>query len=188
MKNFFASLFGSLAALIIFFGGCAFVGFVFLVAVAAVGQRRPMAVPQGSYLVFDLSANIQDAPPEFDGAIFGPLFGGERRTTLQLRTVTRAIRAAAKDGRIAGLLITGNLRPVNYGSGYGARWLLRLNHWDLHPVPWVEVYVGRRCKSVARGWTSGVALVALGLPLGTKVVALPAGGPGRSRPPGGYEW
>ena len=121
MKNFFASLFGSLVALIIFFGGCAFIGFVFLVAMAAMGQRRPAAVPQGSYLVFDLSANIQDAPPEFDGsAMFGPLFGGERMTTLQLRTVTHAIRAAANDSRIAGLLITGNLRPVNYGSGYGA--------------------------------------------------------------------
>jgi len=120
MKSFFASLFGTLVALIIFFCGCAFVGFVFLVAVAAMGQRQPAAVPQGSYLVFDLSANIKDAPPEFDGAMFGPLFGGERRTTLQLRTVTRAIRAAAKDSRIAGLLITGNLRPVNYGSGYGA--------------------------------------------------------------------
>jgi protease-4 len=121
MKNFFASLLGSLVALIVFFGGCAFLGFVLLMVMAAMGQRQPTLVPQGSYLVFDLSANIQDAPPEFDGgALFGPLFGGERMTTLQLRPVTRAIRAAAKDSRIAGLLITGNLRPVDYGSGYGA--------------------------------------------------------------------
>jgi protease-4 len=121
MKNFFASFLGSLAAVIVFFCGCAFVGFVFLMAMAAMGQRRPASVPQGSYLVFDLSANIQDAPPEFDGgAVLGPLFGGNRMTTLQLRSVTRAIREAAKDSRISGLLITGNLRPVNYGSGYGA--------------------------------------------------------------------
>ena len=45
---------------------------------------------------------------------------GERVTTLQLRTVTRAINAAAKDSRIGGLLITGNLRPADFGSGYGA--------------------------------------------------------------------
>ena len=120
MKNFFASLFGTLVGLIIFFCGCAFLGFCFLVVVASMGENRPAAVPQGSYLVFDLSANIQDAPPEFEGSVFGPLYGGNRKTTLQLRTVTRAIRAAAKDNRIAGLLITGNLRPVNYGSGYGA--------------------------------------------------------------------
>src|SRR5665811_1431219 len=103
MKNFFASLFGSLVALVIFFGGCAFLGFVVVVALAAVGQRHPTEVAQGSYLVFDLSANIQDAPAEFDGsAMFGQLFGGQRQTTLQLRTVTHAIRAAAKDHRIAG--------------------------------------------------------------------------------------
>jgi len=121
MKNFFASLFGSLVALVIFFGGCAFLGFVLVVALAAMGQRRPTEVAQGSYLVFDLSANIQDAPPEFDGsAMFGPLFGGQRLTTLQLRAVTHALRAAAKDHRIAGVLITGNLQPVDFGSGYGA--------------------------------------------------------------------
>ena len=120
MKNFFASLLGTLVALVIFFGAFAVLGFLFLVMMAALGQRQPAVVPQGSYLVFDLSANIQDAPPEFDGgALFGPLFG-ERTTTLQLQAVTHAIRAAAKDTRIAGLLITGNLRPVNYGSGYGA--------------------------------------------------------------------
>ena len=121
MKSFFASLFGSLVALVIFFGGCVFLGFVLLVALAALGQKRPAQVAQGSYLVFDLSANIQDAPPAFDGgALFGPLFGGKRLTTLQLRTVTHAIRAAAKDRRIAGLFVTGNLQPADFGSGYGA--------------------------------------------------------------------
>jgi protease-4 len=121
MKNFFSSLLGSLVALIIFFGGCAFLGLVFILALAAVGQKQPMAVQPGSYLVFDLSANIQDAPQEFDGAaLFAPLTGGERNQTLQLRAVTRALKAAACDRRIAGLLITGNVRPVGYGSGFGA--------------------------------------------------------------------
>jgi protease-4 len=120
MKNFFTSLLGSLVALVLFFGGCAFLGLVFILALAALGQKQPVAVQPGSYLVFDLSANIQDAPLEFDGAaLFGPLMGGERLQTLQLRTVTRALRAAARDNRIAGLLITGNVRPVGYGSGFG---------------------------------------------------------------------
>jgi protease-4 len=121
MKNFFASLLGSLTALVIFFGGCAFLGVMFLVMLAAIGQKQPAGVLQGAYVVFDLSANIQDAPQEFDGGAFlGPLMGGNRLTTLQLRTVTRAIRAAARDSRVAGLLITGNLRSVGYGSGFGA--------------------------------------------------------------------
>jgi protease-4 len=120
MKNFFTSLLGSLVALVIFFGGCMFLGLVFILALAALGQKQPVAVQPGSYLVFDLSANIQDAPQEFDGAaLFAPLMGGERLQTLQLRTVTRALRAAAKDSRIAGLLVTGNVRPVGYGSGFG---------------------------------------------------------------------
>jgi len=120
MKNFFSSLLGSLVALVIFFGGCMFLGLVFILALAALGQKQPVAVQPGSYLVFDLSANIQDAPQEFDGAaLFAPLMGGERLQTLQLRTVTRALRAAAKDSRIAGLLVTGNVRPVGYGSGFG---------------------------------------------------------------------
>ena len=120
MKNFFSSLLGSLVALVIFFGGCMFLGLVFILALAALGQKQPVSVQPGSYLVFDLSANIQDAPQEFDGAaLFAPLMGGERLQTLQLRTVTRALRAAAKDSRIAGLLVTGNVRPVGYGSGFG---------------------------------------------------------------------
>ena len=120
MKNFFTSLLGSLVALVLFFGGCMFLGLVFILALAALGQKQPVAVQPGSYLVFDLSANIQDAPLEFDGAaLFGPLMGGERLQTLQLRTVTRALRAAAKDSRIAGLLITGSVRPIGYGSGFG---------------------------------------------------------------------
>ncbi len=120
MKNFFTSLLGSLVALVLFFGGCAFLGLVFILALAALGQKQPVAVQPGSYLVFDLSANIQDAPLEFDGAaLFAPLMGGERLQTLQLRTVTRALRAAARDNRIAGLLVTGNVRPVGYGSGFG---------------------------------------------------------------------
>lgn len=121
MKNFFASFFGSLTALVIFFGGCACIGFLLVLGLAAIGQKHPAPVKPGSYLVFDLSANIQDAPPAFDSSqLFGPLFRGQRSTTLQLRTVTRAIRDAAKDNRIAGLLITGNLQPSGFGSGYGA--------------------------------------------------------------------
>jgi len=120
MKNFFTSLFGSLLALVIFFGGCLFLGIMMLAMLAAIGEKPVATVQPGSYLVFDLSANIQDAPQEFDAGLLGPLLGGDRNRTLQLRTVTRALRAAAHDKRIAGLLITGNVQPVGYGTGLGA--------------------------------------------------------------------
>jgi protease-4 len=117
MKNFFTSMLGALVALIIFSAGC-FVLFVcFVAAIAAMGAKKQHVadVERGSYLVFDLSTNITDAPPPVD---LGP-FGG-RRDTLQLRSVTHALHAAAKDDRIAGVYLSGDLSQSAFGSGYAA--------------------------------------------------------------------
>lgn len=118
MKNFFISMLGALTALIIFAGGCAllFVGFIGAIIAMGGGEKAAPSFTRGSYLVFDLSANITDAPPPVD---FGAFAGG-REETLQLHTVTRALRAAAKDERIAGVFITGDLSPAAFGSGYAA--------------------------------------------------------------------
>jgi protease-4 len=117
MKNFFTSMLGALAALVIFAGGCFVLFFGFLMAIAAMsgGEKTAPSFERGSYLVFDLSTNITDAPPPIDlGAFRG------RDNSLQLRTVTRALRAAAKDNRIAGVFITGGLTPMGFGSGFAA--------------------------------------------------------------------
>ena len=118
MKNFFTSMLGALVALLIFAGG-AFVlviGFVGAIAAMGGGEKATAELERGAYVVFDLSTNITDAPPPID---FGSL-GVAQDDHLQLRTVTRALRAAAKDERIAGVFITGVLRPASYGSGYAA--------------------------------------------------------------------
>ena len=117
MKNFFTSMLGALVALIIFTigGSLLFVGFIG--AIAAMGsQQKTETVERGAYLVFDLEANITDSPPLVD---FG-VFTGRHNETLQLRNVTRALHEAAKDDRIAGLLLKGALTPSGYGSGYAA--------------------------------------------------------------------
>ncbi|HND62498.1 MAG TPA: signal peptide peptidase SppA [Opitutaceae bacterium] len=117
MKNFLTSMLGALAALVIFTCGAAllFVGFVGVIA--AMGSKQKVeTVERGSYLVFDLEANITDAPPIVDFS----LFTGGRVETLQLRTATRALRAAAKDDRIAGVLLKGSLSPAGYGTGFAA--------------------------------------------------------------------
>ncbi|MDB6128535.1 MAG: signal peptide peptidase SppA, type [Verrucomicrobia bacterium] len=117
MKNFFTSMLGALVALIIFTAGACllFVGFVS--AIAALGSQQKMeTVEKGAYLVFDLEANITDSPPLVDLA----MFTGNHNETLQLRNVTRALHAAAKDDRIAGVLLKGALTPAGYGSGYAA--------------------------------------------------------------------
>ncbi len=117
MKNFFTSMLGALVALVIFSGGCMLLFIGFLAAMAALGGSENAApdLERGSYVVFDLSTNITDAPPPVDLSIFGA-----KSDTLQLRTVTRALRAAAKDDRVAGVFITGDLTPAAFGSGYAA--------------------------------------------------------------------
>lgn len=117
MKNFFTSLLGALVALVIFCGGALLLFIGILGAIVALsGDKKAPAFERGSYLVYDLAANITDAPPVID---FGQ-FGGSQHSTLQLRAVTRAIRAAKSDDRIAGLVITGSLTPAGYGSGLAA--------------------------------------------------------------------
>lgn len=118
MKNFFTSMLGALVALFIFTGGAfvLLVGFIGAIAALGGGEKAAPEFEKGSYLVFDLSTNITDAPPAID---FGSL-GGGRMDTLQMRAVTRALRAAAQDERIAGVFVTGGLRPADLGSGFAA--------------------------------------------------------------------
>lgn len=122
MKTFFASLLGTVAALFLFLvlGVLAFFGFVGVVTMATSGGK-PVHVDNGAYLVFDLNANISDAPPQVNPlealtAINQP----DRPKALQLRAVTRSLRAAARDSRIQGVLITGRMVPNAYGSSLAA--------------------------------------------------------------------
>ncbi len=118
MRNFFTSMLGALVALVIFAGGCVlvFIGFIGAIAAIGGGEKAAPALARGSYVVFDLSSNITDAPPPVDLG----MFGGARDDTIQLRTITRALRAAAKDDRVAGVFVTGDLTPAAFGSGYAA--------------------------------------------------------------------
>ena len=121
MKNFFTSFFATITALIVFIMGICVMGFLFLGALIAMGQKKPVVVDDGAYVVFDLSANILDTPAQNEGFDeFMEAFGGEARSTLQLRQVTRAIQAAAADKSIKGIYLTGSFRPMAYGSGFAA--------------------------------------------------------------------
>lgn len=120
MKNFLSSMLGALAALVIFTGAAAGLFLILLVAISALGEKT-VVVENGSYLVVDLSTNITDAPPLID---FGA-FMGRKVQTLQLRAATNALRAAAGDDRIQGVLIVGSLQSTGYGSGFAALQELR---------------------------------------------------------------
>jgi protease-4 len=115
MKNFFTSMLGALVALMLFAGGALLLFIGILGAIVSMsGEKKAPSFEQGSYLVFDLSANITDAPPMLDFS----QFTGDHNPTLQLRAVTRALRAAKNDQRIVGVLLTGALTPAGYGSGF----------------------------------------------------------------------
>ena len=119
MKNFLTSLLGALVALVIFSVGSLLIFIGILGALVSLGMHRAQPksakMETGSYLVFDLSGNITDAPSPFD---FSDL-ASDHQATLQLRAVIRALREAATDDRIGGILLTGSLQPSGLGSGYG---------------------------------------------------------------------
>ncbi len=121
MKNFFASFFGSLLALIVFVGGACVLGFILLAAIAAAGDK-PVTVEKGSYLVLNMSVNLQDSPEQNEdlAEVLEALGEGGGPRPLQLRAAVRAITAAAGDDAISGLFLTGSFRSMNYGSGYAA--------------------------------------------------------------------
>ena len=117
MKNFITSMLGALVALIVFTTGAALLFIGFIGAIVALGQsKKAPTVADNSYLVFDLSTNITDAPPPFD---LGDLTNG-KSDTLQLRSITRTLHFAARDPKIKGLLLIGNLSPDGLGTGYAA--------------------------------------------------------------------
>src|SRR6202142_4590710 len=115
MKNFITSMLGEFVALVIFGTGAVLLLIGFIGAIIAMGQQKKAPeVVSGSYLVFNLSSNITDSPPPID---FGEL-GNGKRDTMQLRSVARAVRYAAHDSRIRGILLIGNLAPSGLGSGF----------------------------------------------------------------------
>ena len=119
MKNFLASFLGTLAALVF-----TVIGLLLLICgiiwIVSVFDKKAPSVEPGSYLVFDLGVNIIDSPPEFDGAGLSAVFTGEKTHAIQLRTVTRAIKAAGTDKHIAGVVLLGNLAPSGAGTGFAA--------------------------------------------------------------------
>ena len=119
MKTFFASLLGTLAGLILLIGGGAVAFFILIAMAAALGEKPEASITPGSYLVFDLSTNITDAPVQLESdAIVAAFMGNKVPSQMQTRLVTRAIREAATDDRIKGMLITGSFSPGGFGTSF----------------------------------------------------------------------
>ncbi|MCF3651970.1 signal peptide peptidase SppA [Synoicihabitans lomoniglobus] len=119
MKTFFASLLGSLTGFLLLFLGGGFLLFLFMMFAAAMGEPQQQAIKSGSYVVFDLSTNISDAPVQLDdSAILAAFSGQDVPAQLQTRQVTRALHEIAQDDRIAGVYLTGSFTPQGYGTSF----------------------------------------------------------------------
>jgi len=131
MKNFLTSLLGSLVALIVFVWGsvAVMVGISILVFSSAkfslnrVGSAAPV-VPRGAYLVVDLETTFRDGSgaPEFNIMFLGA--GGLPRS-LTLRRAVEALRTAADDDRIAGVVIFGGNGATGLAEQHELRGALR---------------------------------------------------------------
>lgn len=92
-----------------------------ILALALVAQPSKVHVPQGAVLEFNLGVGLQDRPQDehFSDALADALQGGES-PQVTLYAATQALEAAARDERIAGLVLTGYLSGGDYGSSFAA--------------------------------------------------------------------
>lgn len=119
MKAFFTAIAANLVTIAL----CVVGGIILLVGIvaAAGGGAKTVTVRKGSVLIFDLHQTLVDAPTATDkrSVLDDALFSGGERT-VPLRAAMLALKAAAGDDDISGVLIRGSINPSGYGSGYAA--------------------------------------------------------------------
>lgn len=116
MRDFLKYTLASLTGLVLF---CSLGvgGLLFLLISAAATDSGPQ-VKDKSVLTLDLSANITDSKPaSTTGQAIGDILSSSGDSSISLQTVLKAIDGAAKDKRIVGLYLYGNLDASSSGSG-----------------------------------------------------------------------
>lgn len=115
LKQTFATLTGIFLFLLLSVAGLT----VLLVAITAASREASSRVEQDSILTLDLSQEITDSSLTTNpGEVIGQALSGNRpRNTIALRTVLETLEHAAKDDRIAGIYLSGNVNAVGGGSG-----------------------------------------------------------------------
>jgi len=124
MKHFFGSLLGAFAALVLFFGGGLAMMMLVFASLSFIGKSagpRVPQVPNGAYLVVDLDTHFRDAPAGPSEFQLSFLAGGSLPKSMTLRRALEAIRTAADDERIRGVVILGG----NSATGIAERRELR---------------------------------------------------------------
>ena len=116
MKKFFVWVWRLIKWGCIAFTALCLLGLVMLaIVLGRLGQHKE-PLKDNSILVLNLSEGITDRPADDgSGGLLRGVLGEER--TVSLREVTRSLREAAKDQRIAGVYLHGSINPGGYESG-----------------------------------------------------------------------
>jgi protease-4 len=121
MKQFFITFFANLAALFVVFGGPLLLLFILIVASISAGSKGKhlATIERGSILVFDMSMNVTDSPEH--ATSIDPLtsaLSNDDTKSVPLHRLLSALKKAAKDDRIKGVLLEGSFEPSDFGTGY----------------------------------------------------------------------
>lgn len=117
MKQFFAALAANLVTIAV----CVVAGVLLIIGIAASAGTRPATeVRQGSVLVVDLDRPLSDRPARAEPRSFFDDALSAGREPLPLRSALLAVRAAAEDDRISGILLRGTVISDGTRSGYAA--------------------------------------------------------------------
>jgi protease-4 len=121
MKQFFITFFANLAALLLVFGGPLLLFLILIIASFSAGSRGKhlVTIERGSILVFDLAMNVTDSPEHATSTdALSNLFSGNNTKSVPLHRLVSALKKAAKDDKIKGMLIEGSFEPADFGTGY----------------------------------------------------------------------
>jgi protease-4 len=121
MKQFFITFFANLAALLFVFGGPLLLFTILIIASFSTStkNKRIVSIERGSILVFDLSVNVTDSPEHATPtSAFSAVLNSNQNKSMTLRSLTTALKKAAKDDRIKALFLEGSFQPADFGTGY----------------------------------------------------------------------
>ena len=118
MKQFLTAIAANLLTIAI----CVVGGILLIVGIAAsAGSKDPVKVTNGSILVIDLDRAFSDRPAETKpGSFLDDALSAGRGSAISLRAATIALKAAADDDRISGILLRGTISADGYASGFAA--------------------------------------------------------------------
>jgi hypothetical protein len=118
MKSFLTAIAANLLTIAI----CVVGGLLLIIGIAAsAGSKQPVTIADGAVLVIDLERAFSDRPAETKpGTFLDDALSAGAGDVMPLRAATLALKAAAEDDRISGILLRGSIPAGGNASGFAA--------------------------------------------------------------------